>query len=129
MFFAAFTPDTRYKKVESAINKQIEIIRKNGISDKEMERVKNVTLTNRIFELFSAEYLCQRIGYSEIVDGDYKIWVRKLDDLENLNRDRLVETAEKYWKEEKKYTLYLKPKKINPVLYIVGLLRRIMPKR
>jgi len=128
MFFAAFTPDTSYKKVESAINAQIEIIRKNGISDKEMERVKNVTLTNRMFELYSAEYLCQRIGYSEIVDGDYKIWVRKLEDLETLNRDRLVETAEKYWKEEKKYTLYLKPKKINPVLYIVGLVRRIMPK-
>lgn len=129
LFFAAFTPDTGYKRVESAMNKQIEIIKKNGISAQEMEKVKNITLTNRTFELYSAEHICQRLGYSETVDGNFRMWVRKLDELEHLNRDQLVEVADKYWKDEKKHTLYLQPKKVNPLLFAMGLIRRIMPKR
>ncbi len=129
LFFAAFTPDTSYKRVESAINDQIDIIRKKGVSEQEMEKVKNITLTSRTFELYSAEHICQRIGFSETVDGDYRTWVRKLDELENLNRDRLVEVAKKYWVDEKKHTLYLKPKKVKLLLYAVGLIRRFLPKR
>ncbi len=129
LFFAAFTPDTSHKKIEAAIKTQIETIKKDGISDKEIEKVKNITLTSRTFELFSAEHLCQRIGYSETVDGDYRNWVRKLEDLEKLTRDQLIEAARKYWRDDRKHTLFLKPKKVNPLLFVVGLIRRILPKR
>ena len=129
LFFAAFTPDASYKRIESAINEQIDIVKKEGVTEQEMEKVKNITFTNRTFELFSAEHICQRIGFSETVDGDYRVWVKKLDELENLNRDRLIEAARKYWKEENKYTLYLRPKKLNPLLFVIGFIRRILPKR
>ena len=129
LFFAAFTPDTGYKRVESAINKEINIVKEKGVTKHEMEKVKNITLTNRTYELFSSEHICQRIGFSETVDGDYRTWVKKLDELENLNSDRLIEAARKYWKEENKLTLYLRPKKINLLLFFVGLLRRVLPRK
>jgi len=129
IFFSAFTPDIGYKKVESAMNNQISLIKDNGISHQEMEKVKNITLTNRTFELFTGEYICQRLGYSEIIDGNYKIWVKKLDALKNLNRDTLLAAAQKYWNNENKHTLYLRPKKINPLLYIFGMTRRLFPKK
>ncbi len=128
LIFAAFTPDTSVKRVDSAMNAQIDNVIQKGILEREIEKVKNITLTSRTFELYTAEHLCQRIGYSETVDGDYKIWVRKLDELENLKRDQLMTVAEKYWQEERKHTLYLQPKKVNPLLFAVGLARRIMPK-
>lgn len=129
LFFAAFTPDASYKRIESAINEQIDIVKKKGVTEQEMEKVKNITFTNRTFELFSAEHICQRIGFSETVDGDYRIWVKKLDELEKLNRDRLIEAARKYWKEENKYTLYLRPKKLNPLLFVIGFIRRVLPRK
>ena len=128
ILFSAFTPDVGYKKVESAMNEQIALIKNNGISQQEMEKVKNITLTNRTFELFTGEYICQRLGYSEIIDGDYKVWVKKLDSLKNLDRDTLLAAARKYWNNQNKHTLYLRPKKINPILYIFGILRRFFKK-
>ncbi|MGD9200997.1 MAG: pitrilysin family protein [Chitinispirillia bacterium] len=128
ILFSAFTPDIGYKKIEWAMNKQIAVIKDNGISQQEMEKVKNITLTNRTFELFTGEYICQRLGYSEIIDGDYKIWVKKLEALRNLDRDTLLAAAQKYWNNNNKHTLYLCPQKINPILYIFGMLRRFFPK-
>lgn len=128
MFFAVFTPDTSCKRVEQALIEQIEIVKNHRISDVEMEKVKNMTLSSRTFEMFSTEHICQRIGYAETVDGDYKMWVKKLDELARLQTDQLMDVAKKYWKKENRHTLYLKPKKVNPLLFAMGLIRRIMPK-
>ena len=78
--------------------------------------------------MFSAEHICQKLGYAETVDGDFKSWVRKMQTLEQLSCEQLLHTAEKYWKDEKRYTLFLKPKKINPLLFCVGIIRRFLPK-
>lgn len=125
MFFAAFTPDITARRVERAIIKQIEKIKANGISSPEMEKVKNATLTSRTFELYTAENICQRIGYSETIEGDYKAWVKRLDMLKNLDLDTLVEVANRYWTDTNRHVLYLKPKKTSIMLYFGGLIRRI----
>jgi zinc protease len=129
LFFAAFTPDVPCNKVDRAIDRQIQLIKENGITDLDIQKVKNVTVTGRTFELFSAEHLCQRIGFSETIDGDYSVWVKKLEALEKINRERLHEIARKYWAPETKYTLFLQPKKINPLLFSFGFIRRLLPKR
>lgn len=129
MFFAAFTPDISAGKVESSLLKQVEQIRNSGISAEEIEKVKNSTLTNRTFELYSAENICNRIGYSECIEGDYKLWVERLDAIKLLDKDHLTEVAGKYWNDSHKHVLYLKPKKVKPILYIGGLLRRFMGNR
>jgi zinc protease len=127
LFFAAFTPDTRCKNVESALNKQIELIKTHGISESEMQKVKNISLTSRTFELFSAESICHHLGYAETVDGSFTAWVRRLETLEKLHRDQIIEAAIKYWKDDMRHTLYLQPKKINPLLFLMGLVRRVIP--
>jgi zinc protease len=128
LFFAVFTPNTSSSRVESALKKQIMAIAKNGISEEEIQKVKNIFLTNRTFDLFSTENICHHIGYSETVDGDYKIWVQRLDALEKVNRDQVITTINKYWRDELCHTLYLQPQKINPLLFALGIVRRIMPK-
>jgi zinc protease len=124
LFFAVFTPDISIRRIEKAMIAQIESIKTDGISQEEMEKIKNSTLTNRVFELYSTDQICQRLGHSETVDGGYKMWVKRLDDLDRLDRDRLVESANKYWDEPKRHTLYLQPKKIKPLFFLMGLTRR-----
>lgn len=125
MFFAAFTPDVGPHRVEAAFDRELERIKNDGITQEEMAKVKNTTLTNRIFELYSTDNICQRIGYSETVEGNYRLWVERLDALKNLDRGKLVETARRWWNDENKYVLVLEPRRLNPLLYIGGLARRV----
>ncbi|KMQ50961.1 peptidase M16 domain-containing protein [Chitinispirillum alkaliphilum] len=125
MFFAAFTPDVSVSKVEKALKDQIRNIASEGITEDEFEKVKNTTLTNRTFELYSAEGISQRIGYSEAFEGDYRIWIDRLNELKKLDRNSLVQIARKYWSDSDCHTLYLKPRRMSPVLYVAGLAKRI----
>jgi zinc protease len=129
IFFAAFTPDIGPARVEQAIEREITRIKTDGITDGEMEKVRNTTLTNRTFELYSAENISQRIGYSETIEGNYRLWVARLDALKNLDREALVEVARRWWDDSKKHVLFLKPRRSKPLLYVAGLVRRLMRPR
>ncbi|MBD3321861.1 MAG: hypothetical protein GF350_12265 [Chitinivibrionales bacterium] len=129
LFFAAFTPDVSVKRIGEVLNEQIETAKRGTITALEVEKVKNGTLTNRIFELYSAENICQRIGFSESIDGDYRIWVKRLQTLEALSIEQLIDAAGTYWDIKNQYSLYLQPKKVNPLLYGAGLFRRLFQRR
>lgn len=129
MFFAAFTPDVSVGKVEKSLLAQIELLKNSGVTDDEMEKVKNATLTNRTFELYSAENICNRIGYSECIEGDYRMWVERLDALKRLDRERLVNVARTYWDDSRRHILHLQPKRTNPLLFLGGVIRRFLGNR
>jgi zinc protease len=124
MFFAAFTPDVGAERVEKAIDGELERIKNDGLTQEEMAKARNTTLTNRIFELYSADNICQRIGYGETIEGNYRLWVDRLEALKNLDCKRLVEVAKRWWNNENKYVLVLEPRHSSPILYIGGLARR-----
>jgi zinc protease len=129
LFFAAFTPDVSRGRVERALDAEIELIKRDGISAQEAQKVRNAALTHRAFELYSAENICQRLGHAETIEGDYRLWVERLELLGSLGRDQLVTAARRYWDARRRHTLFLRPKKINPLLYATGLIRRILPGR
>ncbi len=128
LFFVAFTPDIAVSRVEKAVLEQIRKIKSEGITIAEMGKIKNSVLTSRIFELYNVDNICQKIGYSECIEGDYRLWVRRLDALKTLDGDRLMNVAHAYWDDSKCHVLYLKPSKVNPLLYAGGLFRRIFSK-
>jgi predicted Zn-dependent peptidase len=114
--------------VEKAVLEQIRKIKSEGITVAEMEKIKNSILTNRIFELYNVDNICQKIGYSECIEGDYRLWVRRLDSLKTLDGNRLMDVAHAYWDDSKCHVLHLQPSKVNPLLYAAGLFRRIFSK-
>jgi hypothetical protein len=89
-----------------------------------MMKVRNTTLTGRTFDLYSAEHICQRLGSSETIEGDYRLWVGRLEMLENLKAEDLTATARRWWNDGAKRVLLLKPRRVNPLLYAGGFLRR-----
>ncbi len=129
LFFAVFTPNVSQRRVEDAIISQVEAVRTGGISPLEMEKVKNTVLTNRVYELYSADHICQKLAYAEAIEGDYRHWVRRLSELESLDVNALKDAAVRNWDESTRHTLYLKPKKVNPLLFAVGLARKLAPRR
>ena len=129
LFFAVFTPNVSQRRVEDAIVSQVDAVSRDGITASEMEKVRNAVLTNRIFELYSADHICQKLGYSETIEGDYGLWVRRLSALASLDVDTLKGAAQRYWNESVRHVLYLKPKKINPLLFAAGIFRKIFPQK
>jgi zinc protease len=129
LFFAMFTPDVSVRRLEKAVLSQLSSVKKEGISQQELEKIKNATLTNRIFESYSAEQICNRLGHSETVEGNFKLWIKRLESLDRLDRDALTASARKYWDESKRYTLFLQPKRTNPVYFIAGLTRRLFGRK
>ena len=129
LFFAAFTPDKSAARIEQAISQQIQTMTTEGLRDDEIEKIKNATLTSRIFELYSAEHICQRIGYAETVEGDWHMWVKRLDALQKLDNNTLRTTIQEYWKQSARQVLYLKPKRINPLLWGFAIFNRIVSLR
>jgi zinc protease len=129
MFLAAFTPDVAVARVETALESVINLVRQNGINSNEMEKIKNATLTSRTFELYTAEHICHRLGYSECIEGDYRSWVSRLEALKNLDADRLMHIARTYWDDDHRHVLHLQPRRTNPLLYCAGWFRHITRKR
>jgi zinc protease len=129
LFFAVFTPNVPQRRVEEAIIRHVDAVSHEGITQSEMEKVKNAVLTNRMFELYSADHICQKLGYSETIEGDYRLWVRRLAALESLDVETLKGAAQRYWNESVRHVLYLKPKKINPLLFAAGIFRKLLPQK
>jgi zinc protease len=129
LFFAVFTPNVSQRKVEEAIVRHVDAVSREGITPQEMEKVRNAVLTNRMFELYSADHICQKLGYSETVEGDYRLWVSRLSALASLDAETLKGAAQRYWNESVRHVLYLKPKKINPLLYAMGIFRKLFPQK
>jgi zinc protease len=129
LFFAAFTPDVPVRRIEAALNAEIAAALSGGISEKEIEKIRNTTLTNRAFELYSAEHICQRLGYSETVEGDFHKWIERMKELEHIDKEEVCGVARRYWDPGTRHTLFLKPKKTRPMLFIAGLARKLMPRR
>jgi zinc protease len=129
LFFAVFTPNVPQRRVEEAIMKQIDAVRTQGITEYEMEKVKNSVLTNRVYELYSSDHICQKLAYSEAIEGNYRLWVERLSALETMSVETLMQAAQRYWVESGRHTLYLKPKKVNPLLFAAGIFRKLLPQR
>jgi zinc protease len=129
LFFAAFTPDCPVRKVMDAMKREIERVRSEGVTEEEIEKCRNTILTKRTFDMYSSEHICQRLGYSDTVDGDYRIWIKRINAVLEMNLDTLNSAVSRYWDPETLLTLYLKPKKIKPMLYFVGLARKLFVRK
>ncbi len=127
-FFAAFTPNVSAKKVESVLLQEIERVKTEPLLQGEWDKVKNSALTGRIFELYSSEQICSRLGFSHTVEGNYQLWVDRLAALDKLTPQELMQTALECWSQDKCFVLRIKPKKVKLLLYLVGLIRLIFKK-
>lgn len=125
LFFTAFTPEVSVKRLDKAMAAVLKELREKGPHEEELNKVRNAVLTSRAFELYSAENICQRLGYAEVVEGDYNLWVKRLEALQNLTHEQLVSAARTFWDDSLRYTLYLRPRRIKPMIYLAGILRRI----
>lgn len=82
--------------LEEAIYKEIERIKKDGPTEKEVEKVKNFTFDYVIRSLSSNAGLARHLGYYEAVAGDWQHLFRLIEDIQKVTREDVRRVAQKY---------------------------------
>jgi zinc protease len=126
LLFAAFTPDVSASRVNAAMEAEVRLARCEGVSEAEMEKVRNTTLTSHTFDMYSAEDLAHHLGFAETVIGDYRQWLRRLELLRTVTAEQVTEAARTYWGDSARWSLSLVPNRARPMLYLAGLARRVL---
>jgi zinc protease len=125
MLFALYTPDTSAGRIRDLLLSEVNRVRRDGVSESELNKAKNQSLAAHVFDSYSAEHLCHRLGLAHTIEGGAERWLERLKALEQLSVEQVTEAARSYWSPDSVSVLTLKPRRIRPMLVVAGLARRV----
>lgn len=109
--YAQMQPGKSTEDAEEEIYKIIDDIVKNGVSDEELQKAKNIAAVDYVNEFKTNVGVAGRLGYYEVVHGSYK---KSFDVLEGYGRvtvDDIKRVAGRYLSERKRTVVILIPEK------------------
>ena len=111
LFFFSFTCQTG-KRAEDALgvlDREIRLVCENGISQEELDRVKNKLSTEIHLGLVTNQSLSRFIGQHEIVLGDVRLGVEEIAKIQAVTTDEVKAVAAKYLKKTQRTAVIGKP--------------------
>jgi predicted Zn-dependent peptidase len=100
----------RPEDAELAVQAQLDLLMKEGVSVLELEKVKNKTESTMAFEDMSVMNRAASLAYYELL-GDANLMNTELDRYNEVTADQLVELSQKLFEEKNSHTLYYRSKK------------------
>ena len=88
--------DGSIHKIRKNILKTFKDIGENGIDEKLLSNQKKHNLLERYQDGYDYNWLAWQLGISEIVYGDYTVYTRKIDILNNLTNEEIKRVVKKY---------------------------------
>ncbi len=107
IFLASCNPDVKAEDVEIELIKQIELLKKEDVTQAELDKVKINTKADFIYSLESSASIASLYG-GYIVRGDLTPLETYEEDINNLTSSKIKDTAIKYFNFNKSTTLILK---------------------
>ncbi|MGA1873987.1 MAG: M16 family metallopeptidase [bacterium] len=84
------------KEIEQAINEEIDRLKNELVSDRELQKVKNQLIGDYIRSLKSNSGLASRLSYFESVAGDWKYIDTHLEEIDKITPQEIQETVRKF---------------------------------
>ncbi|MDP2876193.1 MAG: pitrilysin family protein [Holophaga sp.] len=103
------TPEKKNEDVEPMLYAEIEKIQKDGITDQELQKVKNQVLANSYRRLESNGGLAAQLAEAEGA-GSYKDFLTRPEMLQKVTKDDVQRVAKKYFTPENRSVLTLRRK-------------------
>ncbi len=96
--------------VEKAINKEIEKIQRDGLSEREFQKARNMAESEFINGLSSLATIADKLADYHIFFGDANYINSEIDRYMQVTRDDIIRVANKYLVENNRVVLYYLPK-------------------
>ncbi len=110
IFLAVCNPGVKAEDVEKEIHKEIERIKKEPVTQAELEKVKINTKSDFIYSLESSASVANLFG-SYLVRGDITPLLEYERRINSISTKTILEVANKYFNEDFSTTVILKPQK------------------
>ena len=109
------TPADKYSidDLENAFLKQIERIKNQPVSEKELERIVTQVVASKVYELDSVFYQAMQIGMLETMGLDWRLLDKHVENIKAVTPDMIQQVAKKYLTEDNLYVAELEPLPID----------------
>lgn len=95
--FMAFHHKDNEKALQEEFFSQIEILKTEGVSAKELEKAKNQLIASRVFLSYTVDDIADHIVSSISKTGDIEYFENYLDKLEQIQTDDILRVAQQYF--------------------------------
>ncbi|MEN6385552.1 MAG: pitrilysin family protein [Phycisphaerales bacterium] len=125
VFLAAAHLPGLSKKVERDIWKHVEQIKTKGLNEDEFTKSRNQVKAANLFEKYYVNALASDIGYCEVVRGDYELFYKQDQEIENVTQEDVIRAANRYLTKENVKKLYFEPREGIFLAGVAGFLKSI----
>ncbi len=98
-------------ELEDAIYRELEKLKEEPVTERELEKIKNQLKANIIRSLNSNSGLASRLSYFQAVAGDFRYITRHIDIVEKITPKDIMKAAQKYLTRDNRTVAVLKRKK------------------
>ena len=99
--------------LEQAIRKQVERLKNEPVSDKELERIKTQVVASKIYEQDSIFYQAMQMGTLETVGLDWRLMDEFVERFRAVTAEQVQQVANKYLKDDGLTVAVLDPQPMN----------------
>ncbi|HEV2949698.1 MAG TPA: pitrilysin family protein [Gemmataceae bacterium] len=104
------------KKAKEALEKELERLRTEPVSDKELTKAKNFTLAQQITTNFTVENKATLLGTAAVLEGDVSRVNRRLDAIRKVTADDLLRVAKTYLPPNRSFTFVVERNLLGSML-------------
>ncbi|MFQ5456188.1 MAG: M16 family metallopeptidase [Nitrospirota bacterium] len=110
-FYGMPKPEVSAERLEKAIYKEIERIKSEPVSDKEIQKAKNQVEASFIMGKDSNFYQAMLIGMTETINAGYRYLEDYVDNIREVTKEDIMDVAKRYLVEDKRTVGILIPVK------------------
>ncbi|OGT90527.1 MAG: peptidase M16 [Gammaproteobacteria bacterium RIFOXYA12_FULL_61_12] len=100
-------------ELEKALRQQVDRLKKEPVSEKEMERVRNQLLATKVYERDTVFYQAMRIGMMETIGLDWRLAENYVERMKQITPEQVMKAAQKYLNDDNLTVAELDPQPIK----------------
>jgi predicted Zn-dependent peptidase len=88
------------RELEKAIYQELDRLKREEVSEKELTKIKNQLKANRIYRLQSNSGIAHELSYNQTVANDWRYMEKHIEIIEKITPQDIMQVAREYFKEE-----------------------------
>ncbi len=122
---AAHLPNISSKRIEWAILEEINRVKTEEVTDRELQKAQKRLLAGKVFQRYSVSSLAHSIGSAEVVEGDYRLFQREVEEFGKVTKADILRVANRYFTEANTTIIYIQPEKWSLLAWLYGFFKSL----